>query len=141
MARELTRADFPWPRFLERWRWPEMVFAPEDLEMKVEEFVEGDQMVVRAEMPGLDPDKDVDIQIVDGALRIRAERREEKEEKEKGRYRSEFRYGSFTRTVPLGADVDEKDVKASYKDGILEVRLPVDREKAAAKKIPVQRTE
>ncbi len=140
MARDVARAEWPFGRLLERWRWPEMLPFPED-DMRVEELTEGDQMVVRAEMPGLDPEKDVDIQIVDGDLRIRAERRERKEEKDKGRYRSEFRYGSFTRTVPLAADVDEADVKATYKDGILEVRLPIDRQKVEAKKIPVQRVD
>ncbi len=140
MARDVARAEWPFGRLLERWRWPEMLPFPED-DMRVEELTEGDQMVVRAEMPGLDPEKDVDIQIVDGHLRIRAERRERKEEKDKGRYRSEFRYGSFTRTVPLAADVDEADVKATYKDGILEVRLPIDRQKVEAKKIPVQRVD
>ena len=141
MAGELARPDWPFGRFLERWRWPEMLGFPEESDLRVEEFVEGDQMVVRAEMPGLDPDKDVDIQIIDRELRIRAERREQQEQREKGRYRSEFRYGSFTRTIPLAADVNEQDVKATYKDGILEVRLPIDRDKAATKKIPVQRGE
>ncbi len=141
MAREVAPTDWPFGRFLERLRWPELPALPGDLDFRVEEFVDGDQMVVRAEMPGLDPEKDVDIQVLDGELRIRAERREKKEEREKGRYRSEFRYGSFTRTVPLGADIDEDDVKATYKDGILEVRLPIDKEKAAAKKVPVQRVD
>ncbi len=140
MARDVMRAEWPFGRLLERWRWPEMLPFPED-DMKVEEFIEGDQMVVRAEMPGLDPDKDVDMRIVDGGLRIHAERREQREERDKARYRSEFRYGSFTRTVPLAGDVTEGDVKATYKDGILEVRLPTDRQKVDAKRIPVQRVD
>nr|WP_244208339.1 Hsp20/alpha crystallin family protein [Arthrobacter oryzae] len=93
--------------------------------IRVEEFVEGNTLVIRAEAPGLDPDKDIDVTVVDGALQIRAERKEEKEEKGKDSYRSEFRYGSFLRTLPLPQDVKEEDIKASYKDGVLEVRTPL----------------
>lgn len=93
--------------------------------IRVEEFLEGNTLVIRAEAPGLDPDKDIDVSVVDGALQIRAERKEEKEEKGKDSYRSEFRYGSFLRTLPLPQDVKEEDIKASYKDGVLEVRTPI----------------
>jgi HSP20 family protein len=141
MANEMTRFETPFARWLERWRWPELSFF-DDLDVRIEEFVDGDQLVVRAEMPGLDPDKDVDVHIADGALHIAAHREEKKEEQDKDRYRSEFRYGSFTRTVPLRAEVTEDDVKATYKDGILEVRMPLDRAKAAAAaKIPVRRAD
>jgi HSP20 family protein len=129
--------DLSFPRF-----WPELRRAfPEGSEMlRVEEFTEGNELVVRAEMPGIDPDKDVEIQVSDHTLRLRAERRQESKVEEKGGYRSEFHYGSFVRSVPLPAGATEKDVKASYKDGILEVRIPVDTKAAEAKKIPIQRT-
>jgi len=97
-------------------------------------------LVVKAEMPGLDPDKDIAIDVSDQNLHIRAERRQETKVEEKGGYHSEFRYGSFSRHVPLPAGTSDQDVKATYKDGILEVRVPVDRAKAEAHKIPVQRT-
>ncbi|GAP54303.1 Hsp20/alpha crystallin family protein [Arthrobacter sp. 92] len=95
------------------------------LPIRVEEYVDGNTLVVRAEAPGLDPDKDIDVSVVDGALQIRAERKEEKEEKGKDSYRSEFRYGSFFRSVPLPQEVKEEDIKATYKDGVLEVRTPI----------------
>ena len=107
--------------------------------MKVEEFVEGDHAVVRAEMPGIDPDRDVEITVRDHTLHLRAERREESETKENGTYHSEFRYGSFTRTVSLPLGASEHDVKATYKDGILEVQIPIDRSEAESRKVPVQR--
>jgi len=91
-------------------------------------------------MTGIDPDKDVEIQVSDHTMHLRAERRQESEVEEKGGYRSEFHYGSFTRSVPLPVGATEQDVKASYKDGILEVRIPVDRKAAEAEKIPIQRT-
>ncbi|MFI5053537.1 MAG: Hsp20/alpha crystallin family protein [Acidimicrobiia bacterium] len=129
-------ADWPRPRF-----WPELRRSlGEGIDLlKVEEFTEGDHVVVRAEMPGIDPDKDVQITVTDHTLRLRAERREESKSEEKGSYRSEFHYGSFTRTVPLPVGATDKDVKATYKDGILEVRIPVDREEAKARKVPIQR--
>ncbi|MGH3463157.1 MAG: Hsp20/alpha crystallin family protein [Kribbellaceae bacterium] len=102
--------------------------------MRVEAFEEDDQYVLRAELPGIDPDKDVEIAVEGGALTVRAERREEK--KEGGR--SEFHYGTFTRsmTLPAGANVD--DVKATYIDGILEIRIAVPEvKKPEAKRISI----
>jgi HSP20 family protein len=89
--------------------------------MRVEDYVSEGQYVVRAELPGIDPEKDVEITVDDGVLTVKAERREEK--KESGR--SEFRYGSFTRSVTLPTGADEENVAASYRDGILEVRTPI----------------
>jgi HSP20 family molecular chaperone IbpA len=89
--------------------------------MRVEDYVSEGQYVVRAELPGIDPEKDVEITVGDGVLTVKAERREEK----KGGGRSEFRYGSFTRSVTLPTGADEENVAASYRDGILEVRTPI----------------
>ena len=112
----------------------------DDSEMKVEEFRDGDTLVVRAEMPGIDPDKDVEITVADRMLHLRAERRSETKTEDKKGYRSEFRYGSFSRAVRLPAGAGEDDVKASYDDGIFEVRIPVDDNANGAKKIPISRT-
>lgn len=107
--------------------------------MKVEEFTDGDHLVVRAEMPGIDPDKDVHISVSDHTLRLQAERRQESTSEDDGDSRSEFHYGSFARTITLPVGASDEDVKATYKDGILEVRIPVDQARAEAKKVPVQR--
>lgn len=132
-----------WPDWMEPWfgDWPRLrrMFAEGVESLSVEEFTEGDEAVVRVEIPGIDPDKDVEITVTDHTLRLRAERREETKTEEKGSCRSEFRYGSFTRTVSLPPGATEKDVTATYKDGILEVRLPIDRGTAEATKIPIQR--
>lgn len=74
--------------------------GPDRSWLRVEEFVEDKTLVVRAELPGIDPDKDVDLEVTDGQLRIKAHREEKSEQKEKDSYRSEFRYGSFSRTIP-----------------------------------------
>jgi HSP20 family protein len=92
--------------------------------IRVEQFVDGNTLVVRAEVPGIDPEKDVDVSVADGMLHIKAEREEKSEQKSKNGYRSEFRYGSFTRTIALPPGAREEDITASYKDGVLEVRAP-----------------
>ena len=63
--------------------------------IRVEQFQEGSTLVVRAEVPGIDPDQDVDVSVSEGMLHITAERQEKSEHKSKDGYRSEFRYGSF----------------------------------------------
>jgi HSP20 family protein len=104
--------------------------------MRVEDFVEGNQYVLRAELPGIDPDNDVELTVDNGVLTIKAERQEEK--KEGGR--SEFRYGSFTRSVTLPTGADEDAVAATYDDGILEVRVGIEEAKTPeAKRITIGR--
>jgi HSP20 family protein len=128
----------PWSEWFRRpvpW-WP---FEGEDV-LRVDEFQEGDTHVVRAELPGIDPAKDVEITVDNGMLHLRAERRLEEEKEGKTWRRRELRYGSFSRTLSLPEDVSENDIKASYKDGILEVRvpLPTGKAKKQATRIPVE---
>jgi HSP20 family protein len=111
----------------------------EEDQVKVEEFVENEQLVVRAELPGVDPERDIDVSIIDGNLRIRAERRHEEKVEKRNYRKSEIRYGSFARVLPLPASADESDIKASYVDGILEVRAPLDQERSKRSKIPISR--
>lgn len=89
--------------------------------MRIEDFVDDGAYVVRVELPGIDPARDVEISAHEGMLQLRAERHEEK----KDEHRTEFHYGSFSRTIslPFGADPDA--ATATYRDGILEVRLPI----------------
>ena len=105
----------------------------------VDEYQEEGALVVRAELPGIDPEKDVELTVSDHTLHIEAERREEEEVKEKGYLRHEVRCGSFSRTLPLPEGVTEADITASYKDGILEIRIPSPAVEAA-KKIPIAKT-
>jgi len=114
----------------ERLEWPDLFrrFFDPDWDtgwVRVEEFRDGDDLVVRAELPGIDPDKDVEVSLSEGMLSIHAHRQEQSETREKEGYRSEFRYGSFSRTVALPPGTDESSVTASYTDGVLEVRVPV----------------
>ncbi|MEZ5095050.1 MAG: Hsp20/alpha crystallin family protein [Nocardioides sp.] len=110
--------------------------------MRIEEFVEDDTCVIRAELPGIDPDKDVDIRVVDGALHLKAERQETTEEDRPDGYRSEFHYGSLIRNIRRPEGATEADVSATYTDGILEVRIPMPapHEPDEGTKIPVSRS-
>lgn len=127
-----------WPeRFSDMFRsnWTAMA----ESEFRVEEKVEGGSYVVRADLPGIDPDKDVHITCANGRVEIRAERRSEVKEDKEGMHRSEIRYGSFLRSLPLPAGADSDDVKATYTDGVLEVRMPMSEGKAGPTRIPVTR--
>ena len=143
----LTRRDplgIEWPEFgrrFEDWWSERMLDMLGEGGLRVEEFVEDGTVVIRAELPGIDPDKDVDVSVHHGLLHIKGRRTEREEETKKSSYRSEFRYGMFERTVALPAGATEKDVLATYKDGLLEVRVPMKTAEAETAKVPVQRVE
>lgn len=96
--------------------------------IRVDEYQEGNDLVVRAELPGIDPDKDVELVVSDGMLRINAQRRMEEKTEDKGYLRHELRYGTFTRALPLPEGVSGDDITANYRDGILEIRIPLPEE-------------
>ena len=102
--------------------------------MRLEDEIKEGRYEVRAEIPGIDPSKDVDITVRDGELTIKAERAEQKE----FNGRSEFSYGSFVRTVLLPAGANEDDIKATYDRGILTVSVAVSEPKPAEKRVQVQ---
>jgi len=128
-----------WPTFAWPDRWRRLFdLEGEEAWLRTEEFHDGDTLVVRAELPGIDPEKDVAVTVSDGVVRIQAHRDEKAEHKTKRGYRSEFRYGEFAREIVLPKGAAGDDVKATYSDGILEVRVPCpEKTEAAPHKIPV----
>lgn len=100
---------------------------------RLEDYAEEGHYIVRAELPGVDPEQDVEITVDEGTLTIHAERKEE----QKDGHRSEFRYGSFTRTVSLPSRADTEHITASYDKGILTVDVPVQEAKPAGRKIEI----
>ena len=88
--------------------------------MPLEHDMKDDRYEVRAEIPGIDPSGDADISIEEGWLTIAAER----SQKSEGGGRSEFRYGSFVRSVPLPDGADTEGVITTYDMGILTVSVP-----------------
>ncbi len=89
--------------------------------IRVEDYRDEEKYVLRAELPGMDPEKDISITVANGMLTVEAERSEEA----RAKGRSEFRYGSMRRTVTLPADVDADKITARYEKGILEVTVPL----------------
>ncbi|GAA2758463.1 Hsp20/alpha crystallin family protein [Actinopolymorpha rutila] len=104
--------------------------------MRVEQFVDDGTYVVRAELPGMDPE-DIKIEVDNSILTIRGERREERHD----RGSTEFHYGLFERRVMLPDGADESEISARYDAGVLEVSVPVREQMAEPRTIPVQRTE
>ena len=108
--------------------------------LRVDEFQEDGMHVIKAELPGIDPEHDVEVTVDNGVLHIAAEHRQEEKVDGKDYFRRELRYGSFRRDLPLPEGVTDADVKATYKDGMLEIRVPlpkVDDTKSVATKVPV----
>ncbi len=101
--------------------------------MRVEDFVQDDRYVLRAELPGMDPAKDIDVTVSGGVLTIRADRLDETE----GTHRSEFRYGTFTRSLPLPASADAAHIHATYGSGILEVDVPLKEADGTQRRVPI----
>jgi HSP20 family protein len=107
--------------------------------IRVEEEMVGDDLVIRAELPGVDPDKDVDVTIDGDMLTVSAERRKEEKSEKDGQFRSEFRYGSFRRSLRMPRGVTADDIGATYRDGILEVRVPVPKSKDTTTKVSISK--
>jgi HSP20 family protein len=101
--------------------------------IRVEEFREDETLVIRADLPGIDPEKDTEVTVSDGVLRIEAERRTREEREEEGYLRQEVHYGSLSRSLPLPAGVTEAGITAAYQDGVLEIRIPAPRHEEARK--------
>ncbi len=101
----------------------------------VDIYESGEDIVVKAEIPGVDRD-DVAVEVKDGILTVRGERKFEKEEKEENYHRIERSYGTFVRSFALPSSVDAGNVQAVLKDGVLEVKLPK-KEQAKARKVNV----
>ena len=113
----------PTRRFPDLFEW----FEPSQLmlhpfagpSIRTEDYVDNGRYVVRAEVPGINPDQDAEVTVAKGILTIHAERHEEHDIAR----HSEFRYGSFSRHVALPATADESDITASYDKGIIEVSI------------------
>ncbi|WP_457572764.1 Hsp20/alpha crystallin family protein [Desulfolithobacter sp.] len=107
----------------------------EGLNPSVDIYEEGNEVVVKAELPGIDKD-DLNVTITENSLTISGEKKQEEKVDKKDYHRIERRYGSFTRSFRLPEDVNGDKAKASFKDGVLEIRLPRTKE-SRQKKIAI----
>jgi HSP20 family protein len=101
--------------------------------IRVEDRLTDKEYLLRAELPGIDPEKDVQVSAANGVLTIHAERREEEKEVN----RTEFRYGMLHRSVRLPVNADEEHISARYAKGILEVTVPLTAPAPAGRQVPV----
>ena len=104
--------------------WPSLFNEAERIDWTpaIETFQRGDEFIVRADLPGL-ARKDLAVEVGDDTLRIMGERAYDHDEEHEGVYRSERSYGSFKRVVPLPEGALSETAKASFKNGVLEVRM------------------
>jgi len=103
----------------------------------VEVFERDNNLVVRAELPGLSKD-DIKVEMTDEGLVIHGERKREKEEKHEGWYRSERSYGEFRRLIPMPEGVNADQAKASFENGVLEVTAPIPESTRQRRSIPIE---
>ncbi len=122
--REMSLFGRPW--------WPRSRFAEmEDISPSADIFRDGNDIVVKAEVPGMDK-KDLDVVISEDKITVSGEKKKEEKVERKDYYRFERSEGSFTRSFRLPEDVQTGKAKATFKNGVLEVRIPMS--EAAKKK-------
>jgi len=122
------------PSWLPRLKMPEFeVISP-----SVDIFEESDDVVVKAELPGMKKD-DIEVTLSDDTITISGEKKREEKVEKKNYYRYERSFGSFTRSFRLPVEVQTDKAKASFKDGVLEIRIPKTEEaKKRAKKLEIK---
>ncbi|MBE3586387.1 Hsp20/alpha crystallin family protein [Desulfofundulus thermocisternus] len=91
---------------------------------RVDIYQTDDEVVATAELPGIASRDDVEVTLTENTLSIRGEFKRGAEERQEGYFHSERYYGTFSRTLPLPVEVNPDQARATYKNGILEVRIP-----------------
>jgi HSP20 family protein len=119
------------PRFFER-PMDAALWSPD-----VEVLERDGQLIVRADLPGMAKD-DVKVNLTDDLLTLEGERKQESETKRDGYFRSERSYGSFYRSIPLPEGIKTNAVQASFKNGVLEVTMPMAKSEKSVKPIEVK---
>jgi len=131
---------FSFPGFFSRESFPfNAQFEKFDWMPQIEVLKSNGDLMVKADLPGLSKD-DVKVELTDKALTISGERKEEKEEKREGFYRSERNYGRFYRRIPLPEGVKTDQANAVFTNGVLEVKIPVAKTESQARKLEIKDT-
>lgn len=129
--------EFRFPNFLRTDFEPFRVeFANVEWVPQIEVLHNDGQFLVRADLPGLTKD-DVNVEVTNDVLTISGERKEEKEEKREGFYRSERSYGSFYRQIPLPETVKAEDAAATFRNGVLEITMPAQKAETSSRKLEI----
>ena len=101
----------------------------------IESFIDCDRLVVRADLPGVDP-KNVEIRVLGNVLTIKGSRAAAVEEKDRDFVHREIRYGSFERAISIPKGVKQEDINAAYRNGVLELTIPL--KAVEIRRVPVQ---
>jgi HSP20 family protein len=118
--------------------WPRTGFLDEELSPAVDVFEEDDAVVIKAELPGMRKE-DISVELSDGVLKIAGEKKREEKVEKKNYYRIERSSGSFERRISLPVETQADKAKASFKDGVLEIKVPKSEEaKKKEKKIKIE---
>ena len=104
---------------------------------QIESFERDGKLVFQADLPGMTKD-DVSIDIEDDKIVIRGERRNQNEERKGGYYHTERRYGSFYRAFPIPRGVNAEEADASFRDGILEITMPLPERKETGRRLEIR---
>ncbi len=122
------------PSWFPRLRMPEI----EEITPSVDVFEEKDEVVVKAELPGITKEN-IDVKVSDDVITISGEKKKEEKVEKKNYYRMERSYGSFTRSLSLPAEVQTEKASAKFKEGVLEIRIPKTEEaKKKEKKVLIE---
>jgi HSP20 family protein len=131
---EAFRRPFFAPSWMPRLRIPDVGTSYPSVDI----FEDGNDVIVKAELPGMKKE-DIEVNISDDVITISGEKKTEEKVEKKDYYRLERSFGSFTRTLRLPAETHTDKAKASFRDGILEIRLPkTEEEVRKMKKITVE---
>lgn len=121
--------------WIDAWLPGDALWRTHPFPLRMEEIRQDGQWILRVEVPGVDPDKDIDVAIDRGTLTVSGRRVESEQDVD----RSEFSYGEFMRIVTLPRGVDEESVKASYRGGILDIRMDINAARADPTHVPIAR--
>lgn len=134
LVRRLDRDLFD--RFFEDFELPTLFSEETTFTPAFDVYETEKELIIKAEVPGIDK-KDISINLSDGLLTIKGEKKQEKEEKSENYRCVERRYGTFSRTVRLPFEVEVDKVDATYKDGVLKITVPKS-EAAKPRKIEIK---
>lgn len=118
--------------------WTEPV---DSIEPPIEQHLINETLIVRFEMPGIESSDAIDVEVTGGHLRVTARRRHERDGFGVKQEASEFRYGTYSRDIELPAGAVERSVDASYRSGILTVRVTIDPALVTSHRVTVRRSE
>jgi HSP20 family protein len=134
-----NRMEQLFDRMSERWfggERPRSVWGSEEWAPAIESHVDNGNLIVKADLPGVDP-KEVTVSVVGNQLTITGERKHEEKKEEKDYFYRELSYGKFSRSMTVPEGVDPDKVKATFKNGVLEVTMPAPKQ-LTAKKIQIE---